>query len=97
LLIVFFQDYATTYRLATRDACLKAADELKLATGQYKRSRDVYVASGLRHLHQVTLLVNLTGCWIPGGLGLDVGNSNVISCGYTENALITVGFRIEKI
>jgi hypothetical protein len=36
-------DYATTYR-ATRDAYLKAANELKLATGPYKAARDAYVA-----------------------------------------------------
>jgi ferric iron reductase protein FhuF len=32
------EDYATTYR-ATRDAYLKAANELKLATGPYKAAR----------------------------------------------------------
>ena len=36
-------DYATTFR-ATRDAYLKAANELKLATGPYKAARDAYVA-----------------------------------------------------
>ena len=36
-------EYATTYR-ATRDAYLKAANELKLATGPYKAARDAYVA-----------------------------------------------------
>ena len=35
---------ATTYR-ATRDAYLKATNELKLATGPYKASRDAYVAA----------------------------------------------------
>jgi hypothetical protein len=35
---------ATTYR-ATRDAYLKAANELKLATGPYKAARDAYVAA----------------------------------------------------
>jgi hypothetical protein len=40
----FLQDYATTYR-ATRDAYLKAANELKLATGPYKAARDAYVAA----------------------------------------------------
>jgi hypothetical protein len=40
----FSQDYATTYR-ATRDAYLKAANELKLATGPYKAARDAYVAA----------------------------------------------------
>ena len=34
--------YATTYR-ETRDAYLKAANELKLATGPYKSARDSYV------------------------------------------------------
>lgn len=38
------EDYATTYR-ATRDAYLKAANELKLATGPYKAARDAYVAA----------------------------------------------------
>lgn len=38
------EDYATTYR-ATRDAELKAANELKLATGPYKAARDAYVAA----------------------------------------------------
>ena len=38
------EDYATTYR-ATRDAYLKAANELKLATGPYKASRDAYVTA----------------------------------------------------
>ena len=37
-------EYATTYR-ATRDAYLKAANELKLATGPYKAARDAYVRS----------------------------------------------------
>jgi hypothetical protein len=36
------EDYATTYR-ATRDSYLKAANELKLATGPYKSARDSYV------------------------------------------------------
>ena len=36
--------YAGTYR-ATRDAYLKAANELKLATGPYKAARDAYVAA----------------------------------------------------
>jgi hypothetical protein len=40
----FLEDYATTYR-ATRDAYLKAANELKLATGPYKAARDAYVAA----------------------------------------------------
>jgi hypothetical protein len=34
-LLFDLEDYATTYR-ATRDAYLKAANELKLATGPYK-------------------------------------------------------------
>lgn len=38
------EDYATTYR-ATRDGYLKAANELKLATGPYKAARDAYVAA----------------------------------------------------
>ena len=38
------EDYATTYR-ATRDAYLKAANELKLATGPYKAARNAYVAA----------------------------------------------------
>ena len=40
-LLFDLEDYATTYR-ATRDA-LKAANELKLATGPYKAVRDAYV------------------------------------------------------
>jgi ABC-type transporter lipoprotein component MlaA len=44
LISVSLQDYATTYR-ATRDAYLKAANELKLATGPYKAARDAYVAA----------------------------------------------------
>jgi hypothetical protein len=43
-LLIDLEDYATTYR-ATRDACLKAANELKLATGPYKAARDAYVAA----------------------------------------------------
>ena len=35
------EDYATTYR-ATRDAYLKAANELKLATGPYKSAQKSY-------------------------------------------------------
>merc|ERR1711898_69458 len=50
------EDYAGTYR-ETRDAYLKAANELKLATGPYKAARDAYVAH--RHLHQVPLRVNV--------------------------------------
>jgi hypothetical protein len=42
--VLCLQDYATTYR-ATRDAYLKAANELKLATGPYKAARDAYVAA----------------------------------------------------
>jgi hypothetical protein len=37
-------EYAGTYR-ETRDAYLKAANELKLATGPYKAARDAYVAA----------------------------------------------------
>ena len=37
------EDYATTYR-ANRDAYLKAANELKLATGPYKAARDARIA-----------------------------------------------------
>jgi len=40
-LLFDLEDYAATYR-ATRDA-LKAANELKLATGPYKAVRDAYV------------------------------------------------------
>jgi len=43
-LLFDLEDYATTYR-STRDAYLKAANELKLATGPYKASRDAYVAA----------------------------------------------------
>ena len=43
-LLFDLEDYATTYR-ATRDAYLKAANELKLATGPYKAARDAYVAA----------------------------------------------------
>jgi len=35
------EDNATTYR-ATRDAYLKAANEMKLATGPYKAAREAY-------------------------------------------------------
>jgi hypothetical protein len=35
------EDYATTYR-ATRDAYLKAANELQLASGPYKSARNTY-------------------------------------------------------
>ena len=38
------EDYAGTYR-ETRNAYLKAANQLKLATGPYKASRDAYVAA----------------------------------------------------
>ncbi len=40
----FLQDYAGTYR-ETRNAYLKAANQLKLATGPYKAARDAYVAA----------------------------------------------------
>ena len=43
-LLFHLEDYATTYRV-TRDAYLKAANELKLATGPYKAARDAYVAA----------------------------------------------------
>ena len=43
-LLFDLEDYATTYR-ATRDAYLKAANELKLATGPYKAARDAHVAA----------------------------------------------------
>ena len=38
------EDYADTYR-ETRGACLKAVNELKLATGPYQAARDGYVAA----------------------------------------------------
>jgi len=38
------EDYAGTYR-ETRNAYLKAANQLKLATGPYKAARDAYVAA----------------------------------------------------
>jgi len=38
------EDYGTTYR-ATRDSYLKAANDLKLANGPAKASRDAYVAA----------------------------------------------------
>jgi hypothetical protein len=41
-LLFDLEDYATTYR-ATRDAYLKAANELKLATGPYKAARGEYL------------------------------------------------------
>ncbi len=43
-LLFDLEDYVTTY-CVTRDAYLKAANELKLATGPYKAARDVYVAA----------------------------------------------------
>ena len=48
-LLFDLEDYATTYR-ATRDAYLKAANELKLATGPYK----------VRFLGQHVLLIRLS-------------------------------------
>lgn len=39
-----FADFHTVFR-ASRDAYLKAANELKLATGPYKAARDAYVAA----------------------------------------------------
>ena len=42
-LVFDLEDFATIYR-ATRDAYLKAANELKLATIPYKAARDAYVA-----------------------------------------------------
>ncbi len=42
------EDYATTYR-ATRDAYLKATNELKLATGPYKAAQDAYFAGTLKY------------------------------------------------
>ena len=42
------EDYATTYR-ATRDAYLKAANELKLATGPYTAAHDAYVAANIKY------------------------------------------------
>merc|ERR1711959_602505 len=44
-LLFDLEDYATTYR-ATRDAYLKAANELKLATGPYKESRALNLIGG---------------------------------------------------
>ena len=43
-LLFDLEDYAGTYR-EPRDAYLKAANELKLATGPYKDARDAYVAA----------------------------------------------------
>lgn len=42
------EDYATTYR-ATRDAYLKSANELKLATGPYKAAKEAYVAANVKY------------------------------------------------
>jgi hypothetical protein len=43
-LLFDLKDYATTYR-ATRDAYLKASNELKLTTWPYKAASDAYVAA----------------------------------------------------
>jgi len=43
-LLFDLEDYAGTYR-ETRNAYLKAANQLKLATGPYKAARDAYVAA----------------------------------------------------
>ena len=43
-LLFDMEDYSTTYR-ATRDSYLKAANDVKLATGPSKASRDAYVAA----------------------------------------------------
>jgi hypothetical protein len=46
------EDYATTYR-ATRDAYLKSANELKLATGPYVAARKAYVEASLKYLESL--------------------------------------------
>ena len=43
------EDYATTYR-ATRDAYLKAANEMKLASGPYKAARDGYKQAAYNYI-----------------------------------------------
>ena len=43
-LLFDLEEYHNTYKGA-RDAYLKAANELKLATGPYKAARDAYVAA----------------------------------------------------
>lgn len=65
------EDYATTYR-ATRDAYLKAANEMKLATGPYKSARNAYqnatqdfiksLGTGKAALDQSTLAKKRTTC-----------------------------------
>ena len=40
-----YRDVAMLEALETRGAYLKAANELKLATGPYKAARDAYVAA----------------------------------------------------
>ena len=46
------EDYATTYR-ATRDAYLKSANELKLATGPYTAARDAYVKASAKYIESL--------------------------------------------
>jgi hypothetical protein len=43
-LLFDLEDFGTTYR-ATRDSYLKAANDVKLANGPAKASRDAYVAA----------------------------------------------------
>ena len=60
-LLFDLEDYATTYR-ATRDAYLKAANELKLATGPYKAARDAYVAATATYTTYTDLPYIVTEC-----------------------------------
>lgn len=46
------EDYATTYR-ATRDAYLKSANELKLATGPYVSARKAYVEASMKYIESL--------------------------------------------
>ena len=46
------EDYATTYR-ATRDAYLKAANEMKLATGPYKSARNAYKNAAQQYIKEL--------------------------------------------
>ena len=78
------EEYATTYR-ATRNSYLKAASDLKLATGPYKAARDAYVVATStytkslyerRHLRAEPLEPLKTGSSSHGGLILKSTDAN---------------------
>ena len=75
------EDYAGTYR-ETRNAYLKAANQLKLATGPYKAARDAYVAATATYTSPSTSKFAARGDLVPVRLpsfGATRAGANIIN------------------